>query len=152
MNISTLDTNQKLGVIATVLLAVFIVLYTLFIAPVIDKNTQLQAQIDKATQLSQYLNEAQKEMVNLPYFPSLTTVQAKTIIKSIFKRQRINLRQSTVSNNTIKYLFNKIEFDQLLKSFKTLKSKHGITVSSASINRVDSGNVNGEVTLVFVKQ
>ena len=146
MNINTLDDNQKLGAILTLTFATLIVIYSLFIAPTLDKNTQLQTQIDKATQLSHYLGETQKEMVNLPSFPSLTTLQAQKIIKSIFARNRISLRQLTINNsNTIEYSFNKIAFDQLLRALKSLKNNHGITTTSATINRVNSGNVAGVV-------
>ncbi len=148
MNINTLDGNQKLGIIIALTLTFYIVIYLLFIAPILDKNTQLQAQIDKATQLSHYLSKAQKEMVNLPSLPSLTSLQAQKIIKSIFARNRIKLRQLAINNSTIEYLFKKIAFDQLLRSLKSLKNNHGITVSGANIGRVNSGNVSGRIILI----
>ena len=145
MNIKILDGNQKLGAILVPTFVAFIVIYSLFIAPTLDKNTQLQAQIDKATQLSHYLGETQKEMVNLPSLTSLTSLQAKKIIRSIFSRNRISLKQVTINSNTIEYSFREIAFDPFLRALKSLKNNHGITISSANINRVNSGNVAGVV-------
>ena len=138
-----LKNNTTLLVIGFLIIAV---LYSLVFSPLLNQNEQLQTDLKAEKELSIYLNKSKQQLSALANYPALSEEHIPQQIKSVFEEQKIKLYNLEVRGKSTLVSINKIAFKQLLAILQQLKTQHGIIVTEAQIERIDTDIVNAQLT------
>lgn len=144
MNWDNLSNKKKANFLV---LGVTISLFLLFLLSMVflnNKNSILSQQLIKEYALSNSLTILQKS----ENFPVLSTVQAKNIIRQVYRKTR-GKKIHIDKNKRIVFTGLKMPFFALLNGLSILKNKHGIIVIIADIKYNKSGVVDATMTFAY---
>jgi len=128
------------------ILLLMVVIYLAIMTPLFDQNKQLQDDIKIENELSLYLDTAQQELSIALQYPVISLEQANQIIGDTFKAQGVTLDSLNINNETSIINVKVIPFSLLLKALQQLKDQHGVVVTKAIIEIVESGLVSAQLT------
>ena len=111
--------------------------------PIYDTQHSLTMTLAKEQRIQKQLQQAKAEIGNQKIYPSLSADNALKQVATL-----IGVRyNATIGSEGINVRITKQNFDRLQRGLYTLKQRHGIVVTNATITRVASGLV--DATLLF---
>jgi type II secretory pathway component PulM len=143
---STLSGQQKQYLIFGGGAIVFVVVITLVIYPVFQQHYTLAKKISQQYDLTQYLLDSQKHLVDSKIFPKLHINSARTTIQRAFTSIKIS---ASATQGDITVSAKNQNFSKILRAISTLKLNHGIVASKAQIDKTNEGLVDATITFKF---
>ena len=144
--IDNLGKKQNIYIYLLAATLFFISGMTFFIYPVFTENEKINNQVALQNSLQQYLLSSQEKIENQKIFATLTSRFARNIINRNFSSIE---RSLVIDNNTIVLTATKQNFMKIIQSIQKVKSKHGIVVIKANINKVAPGLVDATLTFKY---
>jgi type II secretory pathway component PulM len=143
---STLSGQQKQYLIFGGGAIVFVVVIMLIVYPIFQKHHILSKKIAQQHNLTQYLLDSQKHLVDSKIFPKLHINSARTTIQRAFTSIKIS---ASATQGDIVVSAKNQNFNKILHAISVLKLNHGIVASKAQIDKTNEGLVDATITFKF---
>tara|TARA_B110000263_G_C15242541_1_gene480075 strand:- start:465 stop:923 length:459 start_codon:yes stop_codon:yes gene_type:complete len=146
MTLTSITKVENSARLLVTILLVMVVIYLAIMTPLFDQNKQLQDDINIENELSLYLDKAQQQLSIASQYPVISLEQANQIIGDTFQAQGVTLDSLNINNETSITNIKIIAFSQLLETLQKIKDQHGVVVTKAIIEIVETGLVSAQLT------